>query len=347
MGLSVIVVAMILSFDIGLLYFWGMGEISFLTVLFLHFVECSVLLIVATLQGKEQAWFSLLAFPIVLALGPLGAAGILLSALLYSWYRKTATPFEVWYNEILPSQTTPPAERLMERLYVWNRKPEMQQDTLVHFIDIMKSGSRDEKQTVIDLMRNNFHPDFSPVLKGALGDACNIVRSHAVAAITKIEEAFQSETYKLERYIRDVPDDFDALLKLARHYDEYANSGLSDNDLLKSYRHKAEQLYCDLLEKCSEDVSIHWSLGRLLIRDGRFKEAADVIESALNIADDAVQPMQRIWYWECLYNLQRFTKLREEIHRHRLQVLENADLPQDLLDSIDLWADIDAVGTSQ
>lgn len=343
MTLLILILLIILWFDIGLLTLWGSDVLQFTVVFVLHSVVSSLLLIIFALRRTEGLWLALLAFPIVMALGPIGVAGLLFSGMLYRWYRKTATPFEVWYSEILPFQATSQTERLIERLRVWSQAPagENQQSVLVHFIDIMKSGSREEKQTAIDLMRNNYHSDFSSVLKDALGDSCNIVRSHAVAAITRIEESFQAEAYRLERLKQESPDDLNNILMLARHYDNYANSGLGDTDLLMEYRHKAEALYRHSLEFDSDNISTLWSLGRLLIRDKRIEDAIVVIEKALMLSNDVAEPMQRIWYWECLYNLHRFATLRAEIRHHGHELVNNADLPKSLQDSIALWADHD------
>lgn len=333
----------VLAIDLWLLRVWNQGQASFQLIYFEHILSSSLFLFhggFCWLMG--QSWrFSVLNFLMVLALGPLGVAGMLLTAMLYIRYRQTATPFETWYKQILPEQITPPEEMLIERLRIWSQESEDQHRELVPFTDILISGSIKEKETAIDLMVRNYHPIFARALRAALKDSCNAVRAHAVAAITKIEEMFLAETFLLERRKVHHPSDYDNLLALARHYDEHANSGLGDTDILLEHRHKAEKLYRYLHSERPEDAGILWELGRLLVRDNRMSEACDIFETALKISADVVEPMQRIWHWECLYDLRRFGQLREEIQRCPKPLSRKYDLPASLVESIDLWMNND------
>lgn len=334
-----LILLLVTELDLWLLSIWAEGELAFLLVLLPHFLASSLFLLHTVFcRLLDQGWgFSALTFLMVLVLGPLGAAGMVMSALFYIMYRSTATPFEIWYKEILPEQTTTPEEMLIERLRAWSQETEQQHRELVPFTDVLISGSISEKETAIDLMVRNYHPIFAHALRAALADSCNAVRAHAVAAITKIEEVFLAETLLLERLKNKHPNDFENLLALARHYDNHANAGLGDSASQIEYRHKAEALYRHLQELRPDDESIDWALGRLLVRDNRISEASDIFEGALKKSGGVVDPLQRIWHWECLYNLQRLTNLREEIRHHQRQIPAGSDLPQSLLDSIELW----------
>ena len=334
-----ITVISMMGFDVWLLAAWHVGQISFLQLLLMHFLACCIFPVQAAMCWwlRQPWWFGLLAFPLVLVFGPIGAAGMLLTATIYTWSHESATPFEIWYKEILPEQMTSPEERVIEHLRIWGQESEHQHRELVPFTDVLISGDVEEKQNAIDIMVRNFHPSFAPLLRGALSDSSNIIRTHAVAAIIRIEEIYLDRTISMERLTMDFPDDFDNVLTLAMHYDEHANAGLSDIDTLIEYRQKAEKLYRRLHELRSDDENILWLLGRLLVRNNHMAEAADTFEKALKISADDVRPLQRVWYWECLYELRRIVPLRNEIHKHYNQILSDPDLPDSLLESIELW----------
>ena len=338
-----VTVIVLLGFDVWLLSAWEAGLISFLPLFLMHFLACCFFLLQAALCRwlRQPWWFGLLAFPLVLALGPIGAAGMLLTAIIYTWSRDSATPFEIWYKGILPELSTPPEERIIENLRVWGQEAEEQNREVVPFADVLISGSVEEKQNAIDIMVRNFHPSFAAILRGAQNDPSNTIRAHAVAAITRIEEIFLNRTMLMERLTTDFPDDFDNVLALAKHYDEHANAGLSDIDTLDEYRQKAEKLYRHLHALRPNDANILWLLGRLLVRSKRMSEAADTFEKALEISADDVCPLQRVWYWECLYELRHFVTLREEVRMHYRQISNAPDLPESLFESIDLWTSDD------
>ncbi len=316
------------------------GGVRAPAALAMHVLAASLLLAMAPIcrrRGKD-ARLPLLAFLMVLFLGPVGAGGMLLANAMYAWYRRRATPFEIWYKEILPEQITPPEERLIERLHAWAEETELQNHEPVPFADILALGSRAEKQNAIALMARNFHPAFAPAFRGALNDPDNAVRVQTASAITRIEEEFLARALVLERDYERRPDDVEVLKQLAQHYDEHASAGLSDPDTVLEYRERAEIAYRRLHELRPEDVEVLWALGRLLVRSGRMGEAADVFEEALKVSHSEVDPLQRVWYWECLYAQRRFGELRAEVRNHYSRIPRNADIPPALLDTIDLWA---------
>jgi hypothetical protein len=333
-------VLLVLVVDIWLLWSWTNGEIAFLWVFVMHGLASGLFLMQSlTCWWLHRAWgFGLLTFPLVLVLGPIGAIGILLTALVFVFSRESATPFDTWYEEIFPEGMTPPEERMIEHLLIWGHEAEAQHHSLMPFSDVLVSGSVKEKQSAIDIMVRNYHPSFAAVLRSALNDPTNTIRAHAVAAITRIEEMYQDKTFLLERRRADHPDDFENTLNLAMHYDEHAHAGLSDQDTLVEHRLQAEKLYRQLHDLIGKNSSVLWLIGRLLLRDKRSDEALLVFEQALEISAGIAEPVQRIWYWECLYDLSHFSMLREQVCEYYEQVTCHPDLPQSLLESIELWA---------
>lgn len=336
MFLSVVIV---LALDVWLLWLWTEGQSTFFKVFAIHCLASSLFLMQSAMcWWLHRAWgFGLLTFPLVLVLGPVGAVGILLTALVFVFSRESATPFDTWYEEILPEKMTPPEERMIEYLRLWGHEAEVQNRDLIPFTDILVSGSVKEKQSAIDIIVKNYHPLFSAVLRGALKDPVNTIRTHAVAAITRIEEMYQDKALLLEEKMVAHPDDAESILNLAKHFDEHANAGLSDVDTLAGYRLQAEKLYRQFHDLKATNTSVLWLLGRLLIRDERSREALLVFDEALKISGNVAKPQQRIWHWECLYDLRRFSILREQVQMHYEQVLIDPALPKPLLESIALW----------
>lgn len=330
---------LVMGLGAWILWAWTEGHVPAWLVFIVHIISClSFLGLAYGYRRLGRSWrLAVVAFPIVLVLGPIGALGMFLTTILYAWYRKRATPFEVWYREILPEQITPPEERLIERLLVWGEETEIQHQQPMPFADVLAAGSRSEKQSAITLMLRNYHPSFAPAFREALSDSDNAVRVQAASAITRIEENFLADNLLLERRRASHPNDVKNLAKLAKHYDEHASSGLSDEETLAARRQKAELAYQQLHELKPDDAIVLWSFGRLLIRSERYNEAAKIFEKALDLSVDAVDPLQRVWYWECLYNQARYAELRQQVRTHYEQIPKDTVLPQALLDSIDLW----------
>lgn len=332
---STILVAMLQIFA---LWAWNAGFISMLAVLLTH-IFCGLFFFgISRWYRRLNRDCSLadIACPIVIVLGFVGAMGIFLTSILYLWYRRKATPFEIWYREILPDRITPPEERLIERLMIWGEDADLQNREPIPFADILSSGGIAEKQYAITLMLRNFHPSFAPAFRQALADPDNAVRVQAASAITHIEEIFFAENLVLERRKSTHPNDTENLAKLAKHYDQHASAGLGGSETSNELRVKADLTYRELYEKQPENATL-WLHGRLLVRSGRLDEATKIFEMALTEDNDNIGLLQRIWYWECLYEQHRYTELRARIAACREHITDETILPHELLDSIGLW----------
>ncbi|MBM3567714.1 MAG: hypothetical protein FJX46_03055 [Alphaproteobacteria bacterium] len=78
------------------------------------------------------------------------------------------------------------------------------------------------------------------------------------------------------------------------------------------------------------------AVGRIALRDGRFKEALEAIEPAINAG--ARDRRLHDWYLECLFRLGRFAEMRQ-IASHRLEGAEaDASFPHEMREVLRLWA---------
>jgi len=341
---SLLITSVVAILEVATLWVWSLSLIPTLVAVLLHGLYCGVFLLLRSWYKKIEENNALpeLAFLFVLTLGPLGAVGIILTLLLYAHYRKNSTAFEIWYKELVPQQVKTDQERLIEQFILLGKEEKYQPMDPVPFADVLSSGDQSAKRAMLTLMLRNFHPSFAPVFHQALKDSDSAIRVHAASVITRIKENFQVENMKLEKRRLNRPSDLENLTRLAKHYDERATAGLSDDESLEQYRQKARSLYAELHKKSPSDITILWLWGRVLLRSGEFIKAAKVFENALDLLDaraEAADPFQLVWYLECLYERSRYTKLRQQIRKYRNQIPEDSILQLTVIDNIDLWID--------
>ncbi|MEO5332388.1 MAG: hypothetical protein H7839_10225, partial [Magnetococcus sp. YQC-5] len=123
------------------------GELNWPQAFALHGSLVTLLLWVTWLERNGPVQANLLSVLTVgtAFLGIIGAAGALVTLLLFQYFRRTATPFEEWYRELFPDveQT---ATRTAKRLL---HKEEKRSDGhVIPFKQVMLYGSLKEKQAV-------------------------------------------------------------------------------------------------------------------------------------------------------------------------------------------------------
>ena len=285
-------------------------------------------------QDRRLPWIGALA---VFFLGPMGAVGMLLGLLSYTFLIHRSTPFELWYRNIVPDRTSPPEEQLLERLRAWSDETHIGHYEPVPFLDILAIGTRSDKQAVIALIARHYDPQFSPVLHSALNDPDSAIRVQAASVIASIEDYFMMQSLVLERELERQPNDIETLWELASHYDAHSCTGLCDSDTQATHRQYAERAYRRLIDLDPDNSRSRWALGRLLVRSGQPGEAASIFEQSIALPDAPKFKLQRFWYWECLYCLKRYEDLRRELSEHAPKIRTTTALPPTLLDAIELW----------
>ena len=274
--------------------------------------------------------------PLLLAIttagtGPFGAAGCLLISALNVWYARIATPFQDWYASLFPEQTESLSERVYDRV-----KDQLNGDAsgeAASFADVIRFGTLEEKQAVLAVLSKRFKPAFAPILKLALQDEVNAVRVQAATAVSIIESEFAERIRELTE-LRDRGAAPEAHLRLACLYDDYAFTGLLDADRERVHRARALEAYERYLEARPGVLEVELKVGRLLLRDGRFVEAAGWLERGVRGERPPVQ--SAVWYMECLFHLRRFAELRRLARRCR--AAPAAPLSRPAIEAIALWA---------
>ena len=173
--------------------------------------------------------------------------------------------------------------------------------------DILSFGSFAQKQAAVTLITKYYKPSFAPVLKKALADESNAIRVQAATAMAKIEAEFLSKMMALSREAEKRPDDAVALRALAAHYDDYAFSGVLDPKREVETRGLAVETYRTLLALAPSDVNARSAVGRLLVRQRMFEQAAAWYA---RYPVDEWPAAARLWHMESLFALSRYAELR-------------------------------------
>ncbi|MEC9345264.1 MAG: tetratricopeptide repeat protein [Pseudomonadota bacterium] len=304
------------------------------------------LLALATRQirpnGSRSRFLALLTLSTAF-LGIFGALGTLYAMLLHVQFRRRATPFEEWYASLFPDSSDAPSEKLYEMLKR-GLADSASQDNVTSFTDVLRYGSIEQKRSVISLLSRDFRPEFAPALQSALADPNPAVRVQAATAAASIENDFLERSIELEKAAAKAPTDAAAQMKLARHFDDYAFSGILDGDRQAENRRRAADAYRQAFAIDPKLADAGLGYGRLLVRTGRLAEAADWFEGMF--AKGFVRPAEVGWYMEALYRLGDFGRLRYAVAGFGDDLVEAPGMSERMRDVIRAWQGNGLAGSS-
>ena len=267
------------------------------------------------------------------ALGPIGAAGTLLTIVVARWYARKAVPFEEWYESLFPDTSQDASAQLFDKIALAGGN---ESAGLAAFADVLAFGSLSQKQALIGLINRHFQPAFGPVLKKALTDGSNAVRVQAATAMNKIETSILERTLELSRRVREAPADVEALRLLARHYDDYVYSGILDARREEQIRSLALEAYRQCIALEPADPGLRLAGGRLLLRGKQYEEASEWLGQAIQAGLST--PQATLWYMESLFQSGHFDKLRQLARNQRGGFENLGDFPSSALEAVRLWS---------
>lgn len=276
-------------------------------------------------------------------LGIFGALGTLYAMLLHVPFRRQATPFEEWYASLFPEKSDAPSEKLYEMLKR-GLADSASQDNVTSFTDVLRYGSIEQKRSVISLLSRDFRPEFAPALQSALADPNPAVRVQAATAAASIENDFLERSMQLEKAANKAPNDAAAHMALARHFDDYAFSGILDGDRQAENRRRAEIAYRRVFELDPTRSDAALGVGRLMVRTGRLAEAADWFEATF--ARGVVRPAEIGWYMEALYRVGDFGRLRYAVAGFGDDIVNAPEMSERMRDVIRAWQGNGLAGSS-
>jgi hypothetical protein len=283
-------------------------------------------------RGEHNPIFLLFAVSVT-ALGPIGAAGSTIAALLHAVFVRRAIPFERWYASLFPRAEQDQVRTLYEMIALRGAGPGAR-STAAPFTDILALGTVKQKQSVITLISDYFTPAFAQVLRRALNDAEPAIRVQAASAAARIENQFLVRSMAIAEARAASPDEPERPLDLARLCDEYVQTGLMDEPRANATRQQALELYEAVLSSGVQDHSIAESSARLLIELGRADEAVIRLEAWIAKVRSTGLLAR---YVEALFVLRRYEQMREVCTRFTDE-LSTADLPDSVREAISLWA---------
>jgi polysaccharide biosynthesis protein PelE len=243
-----------------------------------------------------------------LALGPVGALGTLLSVCLEAIFRPYASPFTEWYDRIFAEEDELENDAFLQRLAIGG-DPVSGSIQLTSFRDILAFGTIDQKQAIIALIARRFTPAFAPALRLALEDPIAAVRVQAAAAAASIENRYAQHSIELTREAELHPHSLDAERDLARHYADFAQSGLVEQQRATEAADQALTHFDKVLARQPSDGEALVATARLLLDKSEAREAVKRLERA--IAASGVTAATASLYVEALLQLGRFT----DVHR--------------------------------
>ncbi len=294
-------------------------------------------------NGSRSRFLALLALTLIF-LGPFGPLGTMLAMLLHMRFRRHATPFDEWYQSLFPEEVDEPSRRLYEML-TRGLADSASQENVTSFTDVLQYGSIEQKRAVISLLSRDFRPEFAPALQSALSDANPAVRVQAATAAANIEGDFLDRAIELETFAKGRPNDPAAQFDVAKHFDDYAFSGILDGDRQDENRRKAEDFYRRALALDADLSEAALGIGRLMVRQQRLEEAASWFETGFAAGRTNVPEIT--WYMEAVYRLGNYTKLRQAIAGFGEDLLAAPSANEKLKDAVRVWSGIDAPDMSE
>ena len=285
-------------------------------------------------QGRQLACLLTL---FTAVLGPFGTGGTLLMSGLYYRFKRSATPFAEWYESLFPDFEQPEIKKIYDKA-VDERNFHSKKNPVIPFIDVLHYGTVKQKQAMIVLLINNHHGKFANVLRKALEDSDGSVRVLAAKGMTKIEQHFLDHNMELEdRYGEKKISESEFLKAQILNDDDHLYSGILDEIRAAEVRLHSLEACKKYLHQKPDDLDIRFIMGRILLRNGQSNQAADWFEES--IEKGFISPKIYAWYFECLYQMGQFKKLREKATLYFEEIQEFKQVFQpDVYEVIKIWA---------
>lgn len=246
----------------------------------------------------------------VAGLGPIGAVGMLAAAGLNAWFRRKAQPFDVWFESLFPDLTLAPEQILADRIRA-GREDGAVQAGVAPFIDVLRLGTREQKEAVIGMLARHFTPAFAPVLRLALADETPSIRVQAATAAATIENGLLQTAMALAAAAQAAPGDPEAQLAVARHAEMHADLGILDPQQEGEMRRRTVAIHRQVLALDPASTEARVGVARGLVRLGATEEAIAWLSDCF--ARGLVRLDLVDWYAECLFRVGDLDRLRTEL----------------------------------
>jgi tetratricopeptide (TPR) repeat protein len=345
-GISLVVSAIALiahAFNTWLL-FWTNTPVVIPVIIHLLLVGVVLFFAVSLKKLGRDSRFMLLLGITTAVLGIFGAAGTLLTTILHFWHLRIAQSFAEWFATIFPRFDRTRPEDIYDNI-MFGRDDTATDYSVMPFQDVMAIGSESQKREAISRMTARFDPSFAPAFRRALSDSSNSIRVQAATAVARIENQFLERLMRISDVARRHPKDPNVKLALAEHYDNYAFTGILDDERERLNRRRAIEHFREYLDIKPNDISARIKVGRLLLRDSAPDEAANWFQACMHdgYSSDSLQ----IWFIEALYACGRFDELRVRARSFLSRLDPYREARPELAESVKLWAGAGAFQPTQ
>jgi tetratricopeptide (TPR) repeat protein len=282
------------------------GAVSLPTMLLIH---CGIMLgvtLVLDQRERHRQDSRVLAVAVVTTAvsGPIGAA---LSALLgiYLRYRKLETELLAnWYERISGHKDQDAVLELHERIQA-GRTLNPFVDARARFAAILRSGPLEEKQRVLSVITQKYHPGFAGLLQLALRNQDPPIRVQAAAVAARLKENERVKIRALMAELEAVSGQaFEQKLDLAGKVGASLDSALLDDQDAAAGRMLAEAACRDVIEHDPPNSLAYLQLAHLLMGQKNYSEAADLLRPlAGQSIEESYEPLR-----DCLVHLRYFSE---------------------------------------
>jgi len=337
------ILLLVLSFIVESYAFIFLAYAWFLPAAMVHALSFIVMLTYAEIKKIRRrdirfAWLVVIFMPVM---GPFAPSGILLSLFIHVISKNKALSFREWFESIFPRDDKSLAQTVYDHI-VFGRDPAPAHYSVTYLMDVIRLGSVAQKIEAIFKISRHFNASFAPILKLAVEDSHNMIRVQAATAIIKIRNEFFAQMLKLERLKKEWPNNPGIIFACARHYDNYAFSGLLDDAQETENRAAALHYYRQYVSGLHNDVVLmtqaRQAIGRLLLRMGKLHDARVYFEEMKK--EGFFTPDMAVWYSECLFYLREYAVLRTVAQQTEKEgaISDIVKFPENVRGAIQLWA---------
>lgn len=340
--LDAAVAAMALAAEAGIVLLYRASGPGFWLAVLGHAAVSLLLLLAAVVKhaaGRDPRipWLLALTTPVA---GPVAPAGALVILWAVECSRRGAPSAAAIHAALFPEDETREQRELME-LVESVRASGQEASAAAPLVDILAFGAERQKIAVVSLVAANYHPSFAPVLDRALADSCESVRKLAATARARLESQFSSRAIELNRALRERSRDPALLREAARHYDEAAFAGVLDPHRRQESQVQSLDLYRRYLEHQPEDREARFAVGRLLLRQQRYPEAAQWLKQSMG--RERGERQEALWLAEALFRTGRAAELRRLLSAWAPEVAADESLPLNVREAVRLWTSVPLV----
>lgn len=302
-----IAICLIVAIAELLLVMTGMaGQVSLPVMLLVH---CMIMLgVTLVLDQRERSRMDsrVLAVAVVTTAvsGPLGAG---MSALLgiYLRYRKFETALLAnWYERISGHARVDPVVELHERIQA-GRTLNPYVDARARFGAILRSGPLEEKQRVLSVITQKYHPRFAGLLELALRNQDPPIRVQAAAVVARLKEHERLKVRSLTATVEDLDQrEVAGRLRTAARITASLESGLLDEQDAAAARLLAKSLCEAALTVEPGHAQASLQLAWLLMGETAYGAAAALLQPLVASGVSAAHAPLR----DCFIHLRRYVE---------------------------------------